>query len=91
MRKFFLGDFTAALDIATLKRNNVKAVLTAAIGLDIRYESDDKINHKVINAYDIDSYNIAQHFDDAIEFIAANLTKGFYIFSLAIFKKFDFI
>ena len=37
----------------------MKAVLTAAIGLDIRYENDDKINHKVINAYDIDSYNIA--------------------------------
>ena len=42
-----------------LKKNNIKAVLTAAIGLDIRYESEDNITHKVIKAYDIDSYNIA--------------------------------
>jgi len=42
-----------------LKKNNIKAVLTAAIGLDIRYEPEDKISHKVFNAYDIDSYNIA--------------------------------
>ena len=63
------GDFTAALDVAMLKKNNVKAVLTAAIGLDIRYESEDNIAHKIINAYDIDSYNIAQHFDDGINFI----------------------
>ena len=42
-----------------LKKNNVKGVLTAAIGLDIRYDREDNIAHKIINAYDIDSYNIA--------------------------------
>ena len=56
---FNKGNMAAANDKKTLQENNIKAVLTVASGLDILYDSRDHIIHRVIEAFDIDSYNIS--------------------------------
>ena len=48
-----------ASDKKLLKNNNIKAVLTVASGLEISYDSKDHIIHRIIEAFDIDSYNIS--------------------------------
>ena len=49
----------AASDKSLLKSNNIKAVLTIAAGLEITYDPKDHIIHRIIEAFDMDSYNIS--------------------------------
>ena len=44
-------------------------VLTAAAMLDIKYPKEAGIKHKILNAYDIPTYKMTKHFDEAYKFI----------------------
>lgn len=58
-----------ASDKSLLKANNIKAVLTVASGLEISYDAKDQIIHRIIEAFDIESYNISSHFAETFTFI----------------------
>ena len=44
--------------------------------LGISYPKDAEINHKVINAFDIPSYKMTPHFEEAFKFIEDALSRG---------------
>lgn len=44
--------------------------------LNVSYSKDLQMKHKVINAFDIPSYKMTPHFDEAFIFIDENLQKG---------------
>ena len=71
----YLGDYYAASNVDKLKETHIKAVLTAAAGLGIDHTGNN-ITHKVYNAWDMPSYNISRHFEDAYEFIDSQLQNG---------------
>lgn len=67
--EIWLGDYTAASNISLLRSKNITngkklcyIVLTSAAMLDISYTKQHNINHKIINAFDIPTYKMAQHF-----------------------------
>ena len=60
----YLGDYYAASNYTKLKESKITGLLTAAAGLGITHQ-DTSINHKIYNAWDMPSYNISRHFDDA--------------------------
>jgi protein-tyrosine phosphatase len=51
-------------------------VLTSAAMLNIFYEKEHNINHKTIQAFDIPSYKMTKHFEEAFIFIDEALKKG---------------
>lgn len=51
-------------------------VLTSAAMLDINYAKEHEISHKIINAYDVPSYKMTPHFEEAFIFIEESLKKG---------------
>lgn len=51
-------------------------VLTSAAMLDINYAKEHEIDHKIINAYDVPSYKMSPHFEEAFVFIEESLKKG---------------
>lgn len=65
----YLGNLDAASDMKLLDRHNIRAVLTVAVGLGLRYHQDEDIDHLVIHAEDVESYNLSRHFEKATEFI----------------------
>jgi protein-tyrosine phosphatase len=44
--------------------------------LGVSYQKDLQINHKIIDAFDIPSYKMTPHFEDAFKFIENSLKKG---------------
>ena len=44
--------------------------------LDISYPKEHEISHKVLNAFDIPTYKMSQHFEEAFRFIEESLRKG---------------
>ena len=44
--------------------------------LGISYPKEAEINHKVINAFDIPSYKMTPHFEEAFKFIEDALSRG---------------
>lgn len=44
--------------------------------LGVKYPKDGTINHKVIPAYDIPTYKMTPHFDEANQFIKSALARG---------------
>jgi hypothetical protein len=76
--ELWLGDYYAATDYNLLKNKNIKSgtlssylllVFTAAAMLGVGYPSDLQINHKTIHAFDMPSYKMTQHFEEAYHFI----------------------
>ncbi len=57
----------AAKDTDCLRRLSIKAVLTVAPDAGVRYGAE--ISHKVIPALDEEYYDLAQHFEEAFQFI----------------------
>lgn len=81
--ELWLGDYYAATNIALLKQKDIKAgepaiylVLTSAAMLGVQYSKDHQINHKTINAFDLPSYKMTPHFEEAFQFIDSALKKG---------------
>eukprot|EP01016_Furgasonia_blochmanni_P000282 TRINITY_DN10030_c0_g1_i3.p1 TRINITY_DN10030_c0_g1~~TRINITY_DN10030_c0_g1_i3.p1 ORF type:complete len:140 (+),score=39.09 TRINITY_DN10030_c0_g1_i3:64-483(+) len=58
----------AASDLKTLKRLNVKAVLTVAAGAGLNYDTS-KIAHKVIDADDTYTFDLSEFFEETFDFI----------------------
>lgn len=54
----------------------INLVLTAAAMLNISYPKDLEINHKTIHAFDIPTYKMTPHFEDAFNFINNGLKSG---------------
>lgn len=71
----YLGNINSAEDIPNLQKFNIKAVLTAAAGTNLRYQKSDISDHKIIPAEDIESYNLSVYFKDGVEFIEKNLQQ----------------
>jgi protein-tyrosine phosphatase len=44
--------------------------------LGINYPKEEQINHKVINAFDLPSYKMTPHFEEAFHFIDSALKQG---------------
>lgn len=44
--------------------------------LGVKYPKEANINHKVINAFDIPTYKMTPHFDEAYKFIKNALSTG---------------
>jgi protein-tyrosine phosphatase len=70
----WLGDFTQAIDKKDLKKKGINTVLTVAAGLNIVCSPD--VTHKVIQALDIETYDLSKHFEDCIKFIDEGLKRG---------------
>jgi protein-tyrosine phosphatase len=51
-------------------------VLTAAAMLGVAYPKEERISHKVINAFDLPSYKMTPHFEEAYQFIDSSLKQG---------------
>lgn len=56
--RLYLGDFSAALDKKSLKARDITHVLTVGVGMQVKYYNG--IKHKVIMAYDMETYNLAK-------------------------------
>ena len=81
--ELWLGDYGAATDPSLLNQKKITygihifyVVLTAAAMLDIRYPKEMNMNHKVLQAYDIPTYKMTPHFDEAFHFINEGLKNG---------------
>ena len=48
-------------------------MLTAAAGLHIVYPKELNIDHKVLNAWDVPTYKMTPHFEEAFQFISDSL------------------
>ncbi|KAL4442264.1 hypothetical protein ABPG74_005605 [Tetrahymena malaccensis] len=72
----WLGSLIAAQKIEQLQEQNIKAVITIAEGTKLKYPETLIPEHLVINAQDVESYDIKQHFDECIEFIERNINYG---------------
>lgn len=44
--------------------------------LGISYPKEANINHKILNAFDIPTYKMTKHFDEAFAFIKTGLSHG---------------
>ncbi|EGR28016.1 hypothetical protein IMG5_184860 [Ichthyophthirius multifiliis] len=71
----YLGGIKAACDLAFLKENNIKAVLTVQDCDELQYEQNTQINHHKICASDCSTYDIKKDFYESYEFINENLEK----------------
>jgi protein-tyrosine phosphatase len=78
-----LGDYFAASNISLLKQKEIKSgrvstmlVLTAAAMLGIAYSKEYQITHKTINAFDLPTYKMTPHFEEAFQFIDEGLKRG---------------
>jgi hypothetical protein len=74
--QLWLGDYSAAVDTKELASHGIKAVLTAAAGLNVSYSSALNIVHKVYQAFDMPSFNISKYFDDSYAFLEEALGRG---------------
>ena len=73
--KIYLGNFIAANDETFLADKKIKFVLTVASGLNIRVK-DKSIEHKVIQAYDLPTFNLAQFFEETYNWMDSRMEKG---------------
>ncbi len=78
-----MGDYYAASNVSLLKQKNIRAgntsshaVLTSAAMLNIAYPKEHGISHKTINAFDVPSYKMTPHFEEAFRFIDDSLQQG---------------
>ena len=81
--ELWLGDYYAATNLKLLKQKKIDSgncllilVFTAAAMLGVCYSKEAKINHKTINAFDIPTYKMSKHFDEAFKFIKDALSTG---------------
>ena len=44
--------------------------------LGINYKPEHDFNHKIINAFDVPTYKMTPHFEEAYQFISKALQKG---------------
>lgn len=72
----YLGSYIAAKNFKDLANANVKAVITIAEGIKVAYPTEMITEHLVINAIDMDTYDIKQHFDQCKDFIDKHLQHG---------------
>lgn len=73
----YLGNMRGAQDITTLRELKINAVLTVAAGTQLKYDNTEQIaQHLIIHAWDHAEYNLANSFDEGIEFIRENLKTG---------------
>lgn len=54
----WLGSLSAAKNLESLTKENIKAVISIAEGVDLTYPEEIVPNHFVINALDVESYEI---------------------------------
>ena len=66
----------AATNVSLLRQKNIRhgnlcfnAVLTSAAMLGVSYTKEHEISHKIINAFDIPTYKMTPHFEEAFHFI----------------------
>jgi len=65
----FLGNYEAAEDPETYKKNNIKYVLTCAGHLDINYPKGLVDKYLILDAEDEPTFNMKEHFEKSIDFI----------------------
>lgn len=76
----FLGNLRAAKNIELLKKLNIGAVLTVAQEAKPSFKSNDyHINHAVIEAHDVDDYNLEANFRSCFQFIDEQRLKIIYL------------
>ncbi len=65
----YLGNLEGAKNHELLRKTQIRAVLTVAKGTGLRYPEEIVNFHEVIPADDVETYDLSQYFDSAIEFI----------------------
>ena len=81
--ELWLGNYHAAINTNLLEEKNIKSgktftdiVLTAAAMLNIHYDKELFIKHKIIHCFDDSTYKMTQHFEEAYKFIKKSLQDG---------------
>lgn len=72
----YLGSAEAARNTKLLKALNIRAVMTVAEELDIKYEEEDLISHLNVEVRDDGTDRISKFFDDCCDFIAEKRKSG---------------
>jgi len=65
----YLGDRWGAQDVNMMLACNIRSVLTVAAGVNVEYSKDIIENHMIIEADDMEEFNMRLYFDDSFEFI----------------------
>ncbi len=58
-----------------MKEHKIKSILTVASGTGLHYTRKE-FNHKIVDAYDMPSYNLGNEFKSMSQFIAAARAEG---------------
>jgi len=74
LRHLYLGGMEAARNKQALKARKITHILTVGLGLETPYLSDFAYLH--IEIWDVESEDIAQYFDKAIDFVNTALSSG---------------
>lgn len=72
----YLGNLGGARDLGLLRGLKIDSVLTVAAGTGLKYGTHHNVKHLIIHADDHSEYDLAQYFDEGIEFIRENLKTG---------------
>ena len=72
----YLGSAEAARNKKLLKALNIRAVVTVAEEVDVKYDDEDGISHLVVDVRDEAGERISQFFDDCIDFIFEKRKTG---------------
>src|SRR5690349_5028744 len=73
----YLGDYDGAANYNAFPKYNIKSVLTCVTGIAVNYPKGVIESRMILNALDTPSYDMKQHFEEAIDFIHKNRQKGF--------------
>lgn len=74
LKGLYLGSHMAALNLTALKERNITHVLTVGTGLEQPHV--DAVKYKLIEAWDVDSQDLYQHFEECVEFIKEGRESG---------------
>ncbi|KAL4436268.1 hypothetical protein ABPG74_015859 [Tetrahymena malaccensis] len=69
----YLGNIDAAQNVDMLRRHNIGAVLTVAARTGLKYDKSYNITHHIVNADDVESYDLSRHFPTLLDFIEQHI------------------
>jgi predicted protein tyrosine phosphatase len=65
----YLGDISAANDLESLAKHNIRCVLTVAEGTGLKYSRENVNFHEIYNVKDMEDFDISQYFDESFEYL----------------------
>lgn len=65
----FISNVEAASNHLTLKKHNIKAILTAAFNINLSHSKTDVPLYKKVPGQDHEKFDLSVYFDESVEFI----------------------